>query len=360
MSVALIAFHVTDRCQLDCQHCLRDPAQKPRDLEPGLIARVLDEAARLYRTPHVALTGGEPMLHPEFCAIVDAIAARGLTWHMVTNGRRFPWLLERFEERPERRASMTLVDLSLDGASEEVHDAIRGAGSYRDVMRAVSLCTAHAIPFLLQMSVHARNQHEVEPFGLLAANLGAARVSFVMTQATGTLHDEALYLAPAAWRAVQDRIARLAGALKLPVVTPEGFFHEQPFHVCEPWRSEQLHVDLAGRLNLCCQHSGLPSDERRGDVAGDLHAMSLAEAHARFLDLVHGAQRDRVAAIAAGPLDEWDHFPCNWCLKHFGKPHWAGEGAAGPAASRERWTGAWAEEHQVAAKSIRRHLAVVD
>ena len=37
--------------------------------------------------------------------------------------------------------------------------------------------------------------------------------------------------------------------------------------------------------------------------------MSLVEAHARLLGVIHRAQADKLARIAAGPLSEWDALP---------------------------------------------------
>ena len=39
MAAAWIALHLTDRCQLDCKHCLRDPEQKPTIPRPADISR---------------------------------------------------------------------------------------------------------------------------------------------------------------------------------------------------------------------------------------------------------------------------------------------------------------------------------
>jgi MoaA/NifB/PqqE/SkfB family radical SAM enzyme len=343
MAVAWIAFHITDRCQLDCQHCLRDPALTPKDLPLALIRKVLGEARAVYKSVQVALTGGEPTLHPEFAALLDTIVEHGFSWHMVSNARRFDRVIALFKEAPARRERLTAVNFSLDGADEATHDTIRGAGSFRDVMVGATLCTAYDIPFVFQMVVNAKNVHQIEALGLLASNLEAARVSFAMLQATGTHIDRELYLPARAWRDVYDRIERLRDALKLPVGAPEGFYKEQPFHVCEPQQSQQLHVDVEGRLNLCCQHSGIPGDGVRSDVAGSLHEMSLVEAHGRLLGIIHETQADKLARIGKGPLTEWEHFPCNDCMKYFGKPHWKDEGTAGPEAHRERWRGAWAK-----------------
>ncbi|APR85425.1 Hypothetical protein A7982_10774 [Minicystis rosea] len=266
---------------------------------------------------------------------------------MVTNARRIERFMALLKEKPARRAALTGLNFSLDGADEHVHDTIRGAGSYREVMLAATLCTAYGIPFVLQMVVNRKNAHQIDAFGMLAASLSAKAVSFSFLQATGTHLDRELYLTAREWRGVQDRIERLRDMLKIPVVMPEGFYQARAFHVCDPWSSQQLHVDVEGRLNICCQHAGVPSQHAPGeapsDVAGSLHEMSLGEAHLKLLEIIHGAQKARLARVAAGGLTEWDHFPCNDCMKHFGKPHWDDEGAAGPAAQRERWRGAWSK-----------------
>jgi MoaA/NifB/PqqE/SkfB family radical SAM enzyme len=344
MAVDWMTFHITDRCQLDCDHCLRDPEQKPKDLPVALVRRVLGEAKRLYRTTHAAFSGGEPTLHPDFEGIVDAAVDNGFTWHMVSNGRRFAQVVEKLRARPERLAANTSVTFSLDGATEETHDSIREAGSYREVMSAASAATAFGIPFVLQMTLHARNQHEVEAMGLLASQLGAARLSFGMALPTGTHHDRGMYLSSREWRRVMDRIDRLQAALTIPISTPEGFYREQPFHVCAAFMQQQVHVDIEGRVNLCCMHSGIPSEKPEfSDVAADLGEVSLAEAHMSLIGVIHKAQTQRAAEIASGDDDEWSHFPCNACMRSFGKPHWTDEGVGGPAAVRERWRGAWAK-----------------
>lgn len=344
MAVGWIGLHLTDRCQLDCHHCLRDPSQIPADLDLSLIRRVLADARRIYKSAHVALTGGEPTLHPEFEAIIDAIVENDFTWHVVTNGRRFSRLIAMLKAKPARRAALRPVNFSLDGADEATHDAIRERGSYRDVMTAVSLSTIEGLPFVLQMVINAKNVHQIEAMGLLASQLGAARVSFSMLQATGTHHDHDLGMSARAWRDAQDRVERLASALKIEVSMPEGWHKEQPFHVCQPFASQQLHVDVHGRLNLCCQHAGVPSEDGSAsrDVAGSLHEMSLADAHKKLLAIIHAAQAARLDRVTKGELTAWDYFPCNDCLKHFKKPHWSDEGREGPDAKRERWRGAWA------------------
>lgn len=359
MAAGWIALHLTDRCQLDCQHCLRDPAQKPTDLSVELIRRVLGEARRRYRTNQVSLTGGEPTLHPRLPEVLDAIVDEEMTWHLVTNGVDFDGFLDMVEARGARRNGLTGVNFSLDGAREETHDRIRGSGSFRRVMQAVARARASALSFSLNLTINSLNVAELETLAFDAAQLGASRVQFNMLQATGTHLDANLRLSVRAWRDVLDRIARLKDALKIAVEATEGFEREGPFHVCDPFRSEILHIDVHGRLNLCCQHAGIPSAEDPApDVAADLRETSLVEGHRRLLDIIHATQAAKLRAIDAGELDEWDSFPCNWCMKHFGKPHWTAEGPSGPSAVRERWRGAWDRDRHPADGDRRRRLPI--
>lgn len=341
MAVEWLAFHVTDRCQLDCQHCLRDPERKPKDIDVDVVRKALEEGRRVYRAAHAVFTGGEPLLHPEFEAIVDAAVDLGYTWHAVSNGRTAQRLFAMLAKKPLRRERLTALTLSLDGADEAVHDAIRGEGSFRDVMRAVTLCEVHDVDVVLQMTLHARNAHQVEAMGLLASQLGVARLSFVMMQPTGTHHDEALRLSAAQWRVLKDRIDRLVGVVRVPISLPEGWYSPQTFHVCPSFASAQLHVDVEGRLNLCCMHAGIPGE--RSDVGGDLRDMPLSHAHRRLLTIIHDAQAAKLAYLERNEASEWDHFSCNFCMKLFGKPHWTEQGSAGASANRERWRGAWAK-----------------
>jgi MoaA/NifB/PqqE/SkfB family radical SAM enzyme len=296
------------------------------------VERVLDQAVAVYRVDHVALTGGEPVTHPELAGVIAAIVSRGLQYHLVTSGVGFGRLLDIIDKDEAARSALTRVNVSVDGATEASNDAIRGAGSYRHAMKAVAACQARGIELAMQLTVNAVNVAEIEQAALAFAELGAKRILFGMTQPTGTHADARMALPARAWQDVRDRIERLSGILSVPVIAAEGFPRKSPFHTCAPFAGEILHVDPRGRLSLCCQHSGIPGET--DELAVDLTTTSLAEGHRRLLEVVHGYLRERLVAAEAGTLGEWDLFPCNSCLKRFGKPHWTAEGTGGPQARR--------------------------
>jgi len=65
------------------------------------------------------------------------------------------------------------------------HDRIRGQGSFRRVMQAISICKIKGIHFSLQMVLNQYNFKEISRMAMLASHLGAKRLFFshlILTQ----------------------------------------------------------------------------------------------------------------------------------------------------------------------------------
>ncbi|AKF06976.1 radical SAM protein [Sandaracinus amylolyticus] len=345
-----VGLHLTDRCQLDCDHCLRDPGAQPVDLPLSTIAAVLAEAASEFGIRHVSLTGGEPTLHPELPAILDLAVAYGMRWDMVSNGRRFDRVACWLDEVPARRDACRWIALSLDGASDATHDSLRGAGQRREVLSAASVAVALGVPFGITTTVHARNVDELEAIAEEAEALGAGWVRFGAMQATGTPLDDELRLEPDEWRIVDARVRALRARRSIPVLTTTGWpSADEPGALCGPLRGDTLHVDVHGRLTLCCLHSQVPHQGVDPSVAGDV-ASGLRLVRGALAEIQRKAILARAADDDAGP---WRHHACNSCLRRFGRPHWSVDGRDGPSAERPRWRGAL---HRV--RSAKRSLPV--
>ena len=69
--------YLTDGCNLSCRHCWLDPytaseKKKYRFLSAGLFEKAVGEAKDL-GLQAVKLSGGEPLMHPEFTKFLDII-----------------------------------------------------------------------------------------------------------------------------------------------------------------------------------------------------------------------------------------------------------------------------------------------
>jgi len=157
-------------CNLACDYCCvsSSPRAAARSLDARTVRRAVEEGVdaggrELY------LTGGEPFLNPEILDIVDICTALAptvlLTNGMLFRGSRLRLLAAMSRER-------LVLQVSLDSATPELHDAHRGAGSWQRAVDGVA--TATALGFRVRLAATLSNRAAVEQEALtdLGARLG--------------------------------------------------------------------------------------------------------------------------------------------------------------------------------------------
>ena len=169
-----IIWDITYACPLRCTHCYSESGRRPaRQLSHDDLLRVTDALISV-GTEMVTLAGGEPLVVPGLFDVIDRFREGGVQVIVYTGG----WSL-----RPETARALltkcTQVNVSVDGATAEVHDRIRGRdGSFDRAMAALRLLdeTAH------QLDEHAEFglDHTVtrSSFGQLDEYCGALAARF--------------------------------------------------------------------------------------------------------------------------------------------------------------------------------------
>ncbi len=160
----LSLIEVTDRCNLTCPICYADSGTH-RTTERSLaeIEAMLDAVVANEGEPDVVqISGGEPTIHPDFWAILDAARARPIKHLMVnTNGIRIA-REDGFAERLATYAPAFEIYLQFDSLRGEVHRELRGA-ALRDIrLRALDRLDAVGLPTTLVVTVkRGLNDHEL-------------------------------------------------------------------------------------------------------------------------------------------------------------------------------------------------------
>ncbi len=167
------AFELTHRCQLRCVHCYGgDQTQIRRAARKELTAsqwlRLADEAADA-GCVDLLLTGGEPLMRPDFPPIFEHVKKRGFVVTVFTNGFHIDERVRAlFFDWPP-----FLVEITLYGATAETHEKVTQVpGSFRKTLKNVELLVAGGVRVGLKtvlMSLNAAEAGEVEK---LAAELG--------------------------------------------------------------------------------------------------------------------------------------------------------------------------------------------
>jgi MoaA/NifB/PqqE/SkfB family radical SAM enzyme len=316
--MARLVVELTNRCNLHCQHCYEERHAATGDLSLEILEQVLQEG-KSCGIDHLAFTGGEPTIHRQFAEIIARVGAAGYTFSFVSNGVNFPQIYPLLHRH---RQWLKGVTFSLDGAREQTHDWQRGQGSYRRVLRAISICTVKEIPFNLNITLTARNRHEVAGMVRLAERLGSHRLRFGHLMPTPETALRQLDLSPHERREVEEEIWSLRKSVAVRVGMAAGYFSDSPFFSCSPLALQEFNLDYRGNLTLCCNLSGYAEAPSTTDVIGNLREMTLAEGCARFRQRVERYVADKRIQAERGALSALDHFPCWYCVKYLGKVEW--------------------------------------
>lgn len=120
-------FELTVRCNLHCKMCMfrHDDKENPELMEKELTTEQWIDMARQTAeagTMSLLITGGEPMLRPDFCEIWEGIYKFGFIITLYTNATLVtPKIMETLQKYPPHKIGVTIY-----GASPETYEKVCG------------------------------------------------------------------------------------------------------------------------------------------------------------------------------------------------------------------------------------------
>jgi mycofactocin radical SAM maturase len=254
-----LTWELTYACNLACIHCLSSSGRRdPRELSTAECQAVIDELERM-QVFYVNIGGGEPTVRRDFWELLDYAAAHHVGVKFSTNGSRIT------VAAAARIAASDYVDvqISLDGATPDVNDAIRGAGSYDTAITAMErLSEAGFAGFKLSVVVTRQNAGQLDAFEAIADRYGAQlRLTRLRPSGRGADVWDDLHPTAVQQRELYDWL--LAHGEK--VLTGDSFFHLAGYGEALPG------LNLCGAGRVVCLI----------DPVGDVYACPFA-IHDRF------------------------------------------------------------------------------
>lgn len=311
-----IVVELTNRCNLACHHCFVGRHGGSENLPIEILEKILAEAPA-FGFDQISFTGGEPTLYRWFGEAIRLTAQAGFRFGIVTNGSTFPRTYPRLLEH---RDALELITFSLDGATAATHDGLRGDGSFRRVLQAISVCVAEGIPFSLNTVITAHNRDELPRLAELGATLGAIAVRLCHLMPNPLTTAQGADLSPEERHHVEEELQKLTAAVTVPLIMAPGFSTDDLFP-CGPLRMEGINIDVQGNLTKCCHLSGHGPGTGNGDLAGDLAEVSFADAYQRLRVDNDQFRQAKLAYFADSPAAT-DYFPCWYCSLSFDKLNW--------------------------------------
>lgn len=167
----LVTLFLSERCNSRCVSCdYWRHGQADLDLEA--VTRLLPSLERL-GTEVVLISGGEPLLNPEWAQIAALLGKQGLKVWLLTSG------LSLAKHAARASKLFDAITVSLDGTDSSTYAAIRGVDAFDAVCRGVRAAVGANAVVTLRVTVQRGNFRQLSAFVELGRALGVAQVSFL-------------------------------------------------------------------------------------------------------------------------------------------------------------------------------------
>ena len=175
----VIAWEITRRCPMACQHCRGASRDLPYEdeLTTAEACRVLDSIVAAVqppaRLPMIIFTGGEPMFRADLEQIVRYATQRGFPAVLAPCGRFAS--AERLTAL--KAAGIRAISLSVDGPDAATHDAFRGvSGAFQMALDAMQAAREVGLPFQVNHTLTRAGLGNLRAMRDFALAQGASRL----------------------------------------------------------------------------------------------------------------------------------------------------------------------------------------
>lgn len=258
-----LTWELTYACNLECAHCLSSSGRRdPRELTTEQCQEIIDELQRM-QVFYVNIGGGEPTIRADFWHLLQYAVDHGVGVKFSTNGSRITRDRARFLASPACGGYVD-VQVSLDGATAEVNDYVRGPGSFATAIRALeNLSDAGFRNAKMSVVCTRQNIGQLDEFQAIADRYGATlRLTRLRPSGRGADVWDELHLLPGQQRQLYDWLMEHGE----DVLTGDSFFHLAGFGESLPG------LNLCGAGRVVCLI----------DPVGDVYACPFA-IHESFL-----------------------------------------------------------------------------
>lgn len=201
---------LTARCNLSCKHCYTVRLVKKGELSFEEIKNILLDASQV-GVRHINFTGGEIFVRNDALDIISHTSSLGIRTSIVTNG-----LLLDEEVVKGLARSKVFVFFSLDGADKEIHERIRGKGTWEKANQGIERLKEAGVPFCFVMAINRINSFQMREYLYFAKRKGALAVCLIPVLPVGKAKEEML-LSPEEIEVFLEEVSRTAEEMHFPV-----------------------------------------------------------------------------------------------------------------------------------------------
>jgi len=155
-----VYVNITSRCNLKCKYCSHffSPSDTKKDLP---LSNWLEFFSKLGRenVMNIVISGGEPFLREDIKEMLKEIIKNRMRFSILTNGTIFSKELFEFISNCKR---CDYIQVSVDGHRPEVHDSMRGEGSFEKTINTIKVLKKYNIPIAIRVTIHPENVYYIK------------------------------------------------------------------------------------------------------------------------------------------------------------------------------------------------------
>jgi len=177
-----VQWHLTERCNLRCKHCYQT-GSKGHEMSLSEVREVVGEVSDMLVeweekygivfSPSFNITGGEPFLRHDIFRVLEEIRSRGFDVYLLSNGI----LIDKERAKMLSDLGVRGVQVSIEGP-EEIHEMIRGKGSFSSAMRGVQHLLDAGVIVTFNVTLSDLNADYFMEMVELSSSTGVQRLGF--------------------------------------------------------------------------------------------------------------------------------------------------------------------------------------
>ena len=246
-----VFFHILTKCNLRCRHCYINREQHGENTLPlSTIEAWLGAFAEKSNNANVIFLGGEPTLHPDLSLAIKKAKNMGYRSITVdTNGYLFNDILSKVS--PD---NVDYFSFSLDGATRNTNNMIRGEGSYDKCIKGIRKAVSMGFGTSLIYTVSRENIHEIEMMVPLLDELNIERFFIQVIGIRGKpakLNQEKLQVSRSEWLSIIPDVAEKVAKRGIAVSYPKVFLSSKEPFECAGLVAENYFIFPNGRVYRC-------------------------------------------------------------------------------------------------------------
>ena len=156
-------WHITDECDQRCKHCYIFSGAGCKELQSmtwnqmkEVVENCEDFCKVYHRIPYFYITGGDPILHPDFWKLMVLLKSKNIPFTLMGN----PFHLDDEICRMLKVCGCDKYQMSLDGM-RETHDWFRKPGSFDLTIEKIGCLNRAGIKSVIMSTVSKTNMHEI-------------------------------------------------------------------------------------------------------------------------------------------------------------------------------------------------------